>query len=86
MKTLEFHSLNVKKYLSNVLITGKSNFDEKKWATGQSYICKEITSYRIGTLDVLPSESTLQRTCMNPGVNRVWLVFLSHYYLSLQQK
>ena len=24
---------------------------EKKWATGQSFIRKEITSYRIGTLD-----------------------------------
>jgi len=23
---------------------------EKKWATGQSFIRKEITSYRIGTL------------------------------------
>ena len=24
---------------------------EKKWATGQSFIPKEATSYRIGTLD-----------------------------------
>ena len=30
IKTLEIHSLNVKKSLSNLLITGKSNFDEKK--------------------------------------------------------
>ena len=29
IKTLERHSLNVKKCLSNVLITGESNFDEK---------------------------------------------------------
>ena len=50
-KTLEFHSLNVKQSLSNVLITGKSNFDKKKWATGQSCIRKEITSYRIGSLE-----------------------------------
>ena len=35
---------------SNVLITGKSYFDDKKWATGQSCIRKEITSYRIGSL------------------------------------
>ena len=29
IKTLERHSLNVKKCLSNVLITGESNFDER---------------------------------------------------------
>ena len=29
IKTLERHFLNVKKYLSNVLITGESNFDER---------------------------------------------------------
>ena len=29
IKTLERHSLNVKKCLSNILITGESNFDEK---------------------------------------------------------
>ena len=29
IKTLERHSLNLKKCLSNVLITGQSNFDEK---------------------------------------------------------
>ena len=29
IKTLEAHSLNVKKCVSNVLITGESNFDEK---------------------------------------------------------
>ena len=47
---MEFHSLNVKKSVYNVLITGKSNFNVKQWATGQSCIRKEITSYRIGTL------------------------------------
>ena len=59
MKTLEFHSLNVKKYLSNVLITGKSNFDEKKWATGQSCIRKEITSYRIGSLEIKSGNASI---------------------------
>ena len=29
IKTLETQSLNVKKCVSNVMITGKSNFDEK---------------------------------------------------------
>ena len=29
METLERHSINVKMCLSNVLITGESNFDEK---------------------------------------------------------
>ena len=29
IKTLEIHSLNVKKCLSSVLITGKSDFDER---------------------------------------------------------
>ena len=47
---MEFHSLNVKKNISNVLITEKSNFEEKKWATGHSCIRKQITSYKIGSL------------------------------------
>ena len=38
IKTLERDSLNVKKFLSNVLITGESNFDD------QRFILKEITS------------------------------------------
>ena len=29
IKTLERHSLNVKKCLSNILIPGESNFDER---------------------------------------------------------
>ena len=43
--------------LSNVLITGESNFDEKnveemftKCSTAQSFIRTEMTTYRIGTL------------------------------------
>ena len=32
------------------MITGKSNFDEQKWATGQSCIRKEVTSYTFHTL------------------------------------
>ena len=59
IKTLEFHSFNVKKSLSNVVITGKSNFDEIKWASGQSCIGKEITSYRIGSLVKFPSKKLL---------------------------
>ena len=46
IKTLERHSLNLKKFLSNVLITGESNIDEmfKNCSTDQSFILKEITS------------------------------------------
>ena len=50
IKTLERDFFTLSEWNSNVLITGKSNFDEKKWATGQSCICKEITSYRIGSV------------------------------------
>ena len=50
IKTLERDFFTLSEQNSNVLITGKSNFDEKKWATGQSCIRKEITSYRIGSL------------------------------------
>ena len=49
IKTLEFHSLNVKKSLM-FWLQENLNFDDKKWATGQSCIRKEITSYRIGSL------------------------------------
>ena len=34
-----------KKCLSNVLITGESNFDEKSVPTAQSFIRKEIPCY-----------------------------------------
>ena len=44
IKTLERHSLNVKKCLSNVLITGESN------STDQRFILKKITSEKIHTL------------------------------------
>ena len=44
IKTLERHSLNVKKCLSNVLITGESNFDERN---GQEiFNWSEVHSYR----------------------------------------
>ena len=44
LKTLEGHSLNVKKWLSNVLITGESDFDERNGQeTDQRFILKEIT-------------------------------------------
>ena len=55
-----------KKFVKKISQTWKSNNNNnkdmyrtalhalavKKWATGQSYICKEITSYRIGSLVV----------------------------------
>ena len=46
LSIFERHSLNLKKCLSNVLITGESNIDEmfKKCSTDQSFILKEITS------------------------------------------
>ena len=50
IKTLERDFFKLSEWNSNVLITGKSYFDDKKWATGQSCIRKEITSYRVGTL------------------------------------
>ena len=40
---------------------------EKKWATGQSFIQKEITSYRIGTLAVLDLLYRLYKYCLNMG-------------------
>ena len=49
---LESHSLNVKKCISNVLITGEFNFDEK-CPTAQSSIRKEVTSYKIHILVVI---------------------------------
>ena len=44
IKKLERHSLNVKKCLSNALITGESNFDDWIWSSQQSFIPKEIIS------------------------------------------
>ena len=52
IKTLERNSLNVKKYLCNILIIGESNFDERngqKNSTDQRLILKEITTYKIHT-------------------------------------
>ena len=47
IKTLERHSLNVKKCLSNVLITGETNFDEKNVQEElmkiERFVLKEIT-------------------------------------------
>ena len=45
--------LEEKLILSNVLITGESNFDEKmskKCSTDQSFLGKKNTTYKIGTL------------------------------------
>ena len=48
-KILERHKLNVEKCLSNILITGESNFDDKNgqemfnWSV-QRFILKEMTS------------------------------------------
>jgi hypothetical protein len=67
--SLERDFFTLSECISNVLITGKSNFDEKKWATGQSCIRKEITSYRIGSL------------ATNSIVNRKFRIFL---YICIQ--
>ena len=53
IKTLERDFFTLSEWNCNVLITGKSNFDEKKWATGQSCIHKEINSYGIGSLGLI---------------------------------
>ena len=37
--------------LSNVLITGESNFDERNGELPRVFIRKEVTSYKIHTLD-----------------------------------
>ena len=58
IKRLKRDFFTLSECISNVLITGKSNFDEKKWATGQSCIRKEITSYRIGYLGGTYTEIT----------------------------
>ena len=50
IKTLETHFFTLSECVSNVLITGESNFDEKKCSTAQSFIRKEVTSYKIHTL------------------------------------
>ena len=50
INTLLTHSLNVKKCLSNVLITGESNFDEKSVPTAQNFIHKVVPSCKIHTL------------------------------------
>ena len=50
IKTLEKHFFTLSKCLSNVLTTGESNLDERKWATDRRLISKEITSYKIHTL------------------------------------
>ena len=50
IKTLEKHFFTLSKCLSNVLTTGESNLDERKWATDRRLILKEITSYKIHTL------------------------------------
>ena len=39
-----------KKCVSNFLITGESNFDEKSVPTAQSFIPREVTSYKIHTV------------------------------------
>jgi hypothetical protein len=44
-KTLERHSLNLKKCLFNVLIAGESNFDKKKCLTAQSFNRKEVHNF-----------------------------------------
>ena len=41
--------------VSNVLITGEFNFDEKKCPTTQSFIRKELTFYQICILDHVTS-------------------------------
>ena len=45
-----------------------SKSEWKKWATSQSFIRKEITSYRIGTLAIHHMD--------NPIPNIVFLIFL----------
>ena len=53
IKTLETHALNVKKCVTNVLISGESNFDEK-CVQPQSFICEEVSFYKIHTLTINP--------------------------------
>ena len=47
IKTLEIHFFTLSECVSNVLITGESNFDEKRCPTTQRFIRKELTSYKI---------------------------------------
>ena len=47
IKTLERHFFTLSECLSNVLITGESNLDER---IGQSFVRKEVISYKIGIL------------------------------------
>ena len=46
--SLERDFFTLSECISNVLITGKSNFDEKKWATGQSCIVKKLLFTELG--------------------------------------
>ena len=48
IKTLKRHSLNVKKCLSNVLITGDSNLDERNSFLKNSYFSGTFVSFLAG--------------------------------------
>ena len=50
IKTLETHSLNVKKCLSNVLITEKSNFDERNGQLPREFHSQRSNFLQIHTL------------------------------------
>ena len=52
---------------SNIKPTQKWWQNEKKWAIGQSCICKEVTSYKIHTLGVRNVSSS------------VFFMFIAHY-------
>ena len=92
MKTLERRSLNVKKCLFNVLITGESNFDERNGQRIRGSFLKKWLLKKIHTLNdwMKKRQQILLNLCIIPILlyNYVVLVKKSqknrHYYLNKQ--
>ena len=92
IKTLERRSLNVKKCLFNVLITGESNFDERNGQRIRGSFLKKWLLKKIHTLNdwMKKRQQILLNLCIIPILlyNYVVLVKKSqknrHYYLNKQ--